>query len=540
MTRAILYALQLVLVFAPPALIAFFASRRWRLRGVVIWALAPLVILLVVAGRELSTGKTSPADLDNLIFGILLIGSFLLLPWLMACAAGYAIGAMLRRRRRPDPRPPARPPPRAPAAEPAAPPPPPVATTFAYEALVETGGPSLSPPGGWQAAHVGFENDGCELDGLPVWPLTWRAEAGDPVTLAHPAHPAQQHVFSIYAVDDGTRATRFAATELSNGAWGFYRWAGPEDAPVGESDDGTLRYVHSLGAYEHGRYDRTEATAIIVDVRSGETLFDGEDWQSGRVVPQADGSWLLSLAQGELQTLFRIDPPARTFRDLATPDSPRPLRELSRAAAAARAFCNDPASAYLGRQIAPDGSLRVELQAVEWSNTHWVRSPRVIEVATGRVLLDLWGTDWDAWLSFPRRGTVRLSFRRYRGGGGVAAEIELAAERYILFEPAGAVIGPLAEMPEALENAALRAVAAAPSRVIIPPRRATLRNWLVALLILVGTLALIAVATLITLHLQGEPAPQKLDTIPPMPSVPGQGDLYSPRAPVQYSRPSGE
>jgi len=109
MTRAILYALQLVLVFAPPALIAFFASRRWRLRGVVIWALAPLVILLVVAGRELSTGKTSPADLDNLIFGILLIGSFLLLPWLMACAAGYAIGAMLRRRRRPDPRPPARP-----------------------------------------------------------------------------------------------------------------------------------------------------------------------------------------------------------------------------------------------------------------------------------------------------------------------------------------------------------------------------------------------------------------------------------------------
>jgi hypothetical protein len=34
-------------------------------------------------------------------------------------------------------------------------------------------------------------------------------------------------------------------------------------------------------------------------------------------------------------------------------------------------------------------------------HTHWVNSPRVTEIATGRVLLDLWGTDWDAFVNFP-------------------------------------------------------------------------------------------------------------------------------------------
>jgi len=522
MTKPILSLLELALAIGAPALIAFFAPRRWRLWAVGLWAVAPLLILLAMAASEIVSGKASPADLDKLVYGLLLIGSFVALPWLMACGVGFALGAVLRGRRQAkagaiepalseSPEEAARP-----IAEKA-----PVSGPFPAPIIrpppIGTGGATLTPPGGWQAAHVGFENDGLVLDGLPVWSLTWREESAEAVMLAHPAHPTQQHAFTVYTIDDGARATRFAAGELSNGVWGFYRWVVPGDAASGASADGTLRYEHDLGPHEAGRYDSTAPLARLYDARSAALLFEGSAWQSSRIVPQADGSLLLSLAHGELQTIFRIDPPAGAFRDLTTSAGARPLAELAGATAAARADCDDPANTYLGRQVAPDGSLLVELQAVEWSNTHWVRSPRVTEIATGRLLLDLWGTDWDAWPTFPRARTVRLTFRRYHFGGGAEAEIDLAAERYILFESSGATEGPLGELAEALENASRSSAAEAPPRPMIAPSRPTARSWLVALLILVGTVALIAAATLVTLQLKGEPTPQKLDTIPPMP-----------------------
>jgi len=139
------------------------------------------------------------------------------------------------------------------------------------------------------------------------------------------------------------------------------------------------------------------------------------------------------------------------------------------------------------------------------------------------LLLDLWGTDWDAWPAFPRRRTVRLSLRRYRTGGhGIEVELELepGPGRYVLLEPAGATFGSFADLPEALDRASQRAAAAAPPRPAIPPPRPTLGRALVVLAILVGALALIAAGTLVTLWLQGPPAPQKLDTIPPMPGRP--------------------
>ncbi len=137
------------------------------------------------------------------------------------------------------------------------------------------------------------------------------------------------------------------------------------------------------------------------------------------------------------------------------------------------------------------------------------------EVASGRVLLDLWGTDWDAWPSFPRAGTVRLSFRRYHFGGRRGRARTRARERYVLYEGAGGDLGPLADLPQALEDPRRgRPRSAAPTR---RTWRGPPRSWLVALLILAGAAGLIAAATLVTLRLQGDAAAQRLDTIPPMP-----------------------
>ncbi len=86
--------------------------------------------------------------------------------------------------------------------------------------------------------------------------------------------------------------------------------------------------------------------------------------------------------------------------------------------------------------VAPDGTIRIDLAAVEWSNTHWVMSPRVTDLTNGRVVLDLWGTDWDASVDFPRPRCVQLSLRRYRHRGDWAITLDLGAETWqVMSEP---------------------------------------------------------------------------------------------------------
>ena len=92
MTKPILSLVELALAIGAPALIAFLAPRRWRLWAVGLWAVAPLLILLAMAASEIVSGKASPADLDKLVYGLLLIGSFVALPWLMAFHTINSIG----------------------------------------------------------------------------------------------------------------------------------------------------------------------------------------------------------------------------------------------------------------------------------------------------------------------------------------------------------------------------------------------------------------------------------------------------------------
>lgn len=63
----------------------------------------------------------------------------------------------------------------------------------------------------------------------------------------------------------------------------------------------------------------------------------------------------------------------------------------------------------------PDGIFRVEFQEFEMRMSHLVCNPRVTHVPSGRVVLDLWGTMWDAWPEMEGDGRMRLSLREYPG-----------------------------------------------------------------------------------------------------------------------------
>ena len=178
---------------------------------------------------------------------------------------------------------------------------------------------------------------------------------------------------------------------------------------------------------------------------------------------------------------------------------------------------DDRTNAPGDRLTAPDGSILVELDWVEWFNSHWVRSPRVTEAATGRVLLDLWGTDWDAEVAFPRDGAVLLGLRRYRVRGWLDAEIDLHENCYRIEQTPGEISeGPLDAMPAALEIAYARVAATLPQAAVAAPAPPSARSYVVALLILAGALIAIAAATVIVEHFRPRPV-QHLDKVPPMP-----------------------
>lgn len=291
----------------------------------------------------------------------------------------------------------------------------------------------------------------------------------------------------------------------------------------GASADGGLRYRHAPGPPVAGCGEAEPPRATLIDGASGETLFDGTAFGASRIVAQEDGSLLLAMEQHDRHSLFRIDPVARDFRDLSGNEPARPLGALAAAAAAADAESLDPAFAYVARRIAPDGAMLVELEAVEWSNSHWVNAPRVIEVATGRVLLDLWGSDWDAFPTFPRPRALRMHLRRYHAGGALDAEIDLDRGVYRVFLLSGETSeGPLAEMAKALEAASRRSVAATGVEkvmVAVTPTSRVARTMLLALAILAGAALMVAAMVWVTEWLNPEPA-QELTPLPkPPPQV---------------------
>jgi hypothetical protein len=155
-------------------------------------------------------------------------------------------------------------------------------------------------------------------------------------------------------------------------------------------------------------------------------------------------------------------------------------------------------------QTSPDGSIRVDIEPVEWASSQFVHTPRVIEVATGRVLCDLLDSDWEANTAFPRERYVWLGLRRYRSPGYLFAEFDLDADRYRIALnslEAPDEEGALADISGRLEHwwqraTAIAAAQAPKAQPVIPP--GPFAAWRTALVILIGALVAIGVLTYVS------------------------------------------
>lgn len=489
---------ELAAIVGVPALIALYAPRRWRALAFGFWLLAPPIVLFVLALGEIT--REPPASRDLSLYGEALgfFVAFLVIPWAVASVAGFAIGSALRKPEKgespkleaaaPKPVPPAQPPPAA--------------------------SPSAT---NWRVRHIGFERDRLVINGVDVWAVPWQTLDATGVELPHPAHPRELHRFSVYEANDGRRDIRFAAAELSNGVWGFYTPGFASDPPpVGLSADGSLQFENRFPDVSGAAQAHVAPTARLFERATRKLLADGSAWTSSRILPQADGELLFALRHNDRDALFRIDGERRRFRTLGERNAGGDLSELAAAIDRAHRACLDKGNAHSGLRLAPDGSLRVDLAAVEWSNSHWVNSPRVTDVATGKVLLDLFNTDWDAEVTFPREAAVSLALRRYRAEGSLTVEIDLTRDSFAIVQdrPGPPVVGRLKDLPRALKAASRHWTTVA--RPIVGKRRTAPRQYGVALLILIGALAAIAAIAYVAVQLN-PPTPQKLTPIPPMP-----------------------
>ena len=373
----------------------------------------------------------------------------------------------------------------------------------------------------WIARHIGFERDGLTLDGVDIWNGVWRPVVAPPVVLPHPAHPAQRHAFRLFDVADGSRVVRFAADELSNGVWGFYTRIPDDPISAGVTANGALHYETR---YVDIAAPHPPAGATVASLRiaaTGAVLADAAAWTSSRIKPEAGGTLLLILRQHDWDVLFRVDPVAWRFETVGAGGDSANLKHLPEAIEQAHAQIMARKHEPVGLRLAPDGSIRVDLVSVEWSNTHWVNTPRVIESASRRVLLDLWNTDWDAEVSFPRPRAVALQLRRYAAPArAFFADLDLATDRFLLLDdglqpPAQ---GPLENLRSAMERASGQPAQPA-RRVERRTSRSTAKRWFSAIRILAAALVAIAAITAVVLAIRPSP-PQKLQPLPTWPSFP--------------------
>ena len=535
-----------VAALAVPALLIALVPRRWLGRVMLSWAVMPLFVYIGVIAWESATRPGTEISLENAILGFSLISAIAIIPWIIACGVGFALGfgmrAIFRRGGAAlSPTPPtpaalaassaslaAAPPAdveqssplaRAKSSSPfAATPPQAVQSLLSPQTLaIEPDGTIRSDGADWEVAHIGFSGDGLRIGRRDVWTEAWSHVDTAPLQLPHPAHTGELHRFTVQTIGEGTTAARFAVSELSNGVYGFYV-ARAAAVPVSAlSGDGTLGYEKRYRTDAEAEGLSPEGWAVLTDAATGEVLVDCQAWPASRIESKANGSLFLWLTQDDGETLIRIDPAARSFRNQGEAGAEQPLSTLPAYVDDLRRARTGEPPIYTYRRISPDGTIRIELEAVEWGNSHWVYSPRVIDIASGNLVLDLWGSDWDATMFYPGYRRVRIDFRRYHFSGDLTIELDLADGLYrILREPGGAAplpSGPLADARNAMEESGRRVAAYAAAQNAARPLwddgvpASPFAAWRTALVILFVAAVLIMVATLLSINRSRDMAP---------------------------------
>lgn len=224
---------------------------------------------------------------------------------------------------------------------------------------------------------------------------------------------------------------------------------------------------------------------------------------------------VIGLAIG-LRRVFktRAPKPVEPMREDTAPSQPvvtdpQPVRDLA----------SERSYGWTNEAISPDGSFAVEVEPVEWYNGLFLSPPRVTDLTTGDIVLDLWGQDWDAQWLFPSPGQLHIRCSQYRSGAATMIVIDLSQQSFELLarDIVGGRIGPapLRDLPKAVEDVSLAMIAAIPDRrdagIPNPPSM----TWRMALGILGGLMA--CILAIAAIAIMTETKPQADTTLVPIP-----------------------
>jgi hypothetical protein len=234
------------------------------------------------------------------------------------------------------------------------------------------------------------------------------------------------------------------------------------------SPDGGLRIEQFIGEWEETR--EVGRWAVLSDARTGFILLDLSGIHDSRVELAADGAVLVWLDLVRSAGLFRIDPASRSFRNLGLDDrTGRPLEELSDAVLAELQALRQ--AGYRERAFSPDGSIRVDFSIETWRMSHETRSPRIVETATGRLLLDL-PSDWDANILWQGASAFLMHLRRYTKPGYLTVTVDPQAGMFRIAQEGDLphpIVGMQATLEAAFDRFGMAAAEAAPAAA--PERR---------------------------------------------------------------------
>jgi hypothetical protein len=81
-----------------PAFLVAKVPRRWMLAAITLWTLSPAIAFFVLELVGKAFGTPAQPQTGSFVGALLLVGSFLLIPWILMCLTGFGIGFAIRTR----------------------------------------------------------------------------------------------------------------------------------------------------------------------------------------------------------------------------------------------------------------------------------------------------------------------------------------------------------------------------------------------------------------------------------------------------------